>query len=300
MKRLVFISMLLLSCASWAQEFKCTVSINSDKIQGSNKSVFTTLEQSISDYINNNHWTNLTFAEQEKIECSMMIIVNEVTDNLYNCEMQLQTRRPVYGTSYTTPTLNFRDKSFVFMYEEFDRIEWQQNTFTTNLTAMLAYYCYLMLGIDFDTFQRLGGTPFFEQCEQIVTMAQTASLNGTESTGWKAFDSNRNRYAIINNLLDEAFKKYREYCYEYHRLGLDEMSTNVANARAKIAKGLPVLRDANRARPATYIVAMFLDAKCDELANLFEKGTTEEKKNVYETLMDIDPTRQNTYKKITK
>lgn len=281
-----------------AQEFKCTVKVNADQIQGTNKSLFTTLEQSITEYINNNRWTNLTFAEQEKIDCSMMIIVNEVSDGILNCEMQLQTRRPVYGTSYMTPTMNFRDKNFTFAYEEYDRIEWQQNTFTTNLTAMLAYYCYLMLGIDFDSFQRLGGTPFFEQCEQIVTMAQTASMSGTEGTGWKAFDSNRNRYALINNLLDEAFKKYREFYYEYHRLGLDEMSQNVANARARIAKGIPVLRDANRARPATYVVGTFLDAKSDEIANIFSKGTDEEKKTVYEVLMDIDPTRQDTYEKI--
>lgn len=300
MRKIILFILLIVAMSATAQEFKCTVKVNADQIQGTNKSLFTTLEQSITEYINNNRWTNLTFAEQEKIDCSMMIIVNEVSDGVLNCEMQLQTRRPVYGTSYMTPTMNFRDKNFTFAYEEYDRIEWQQNTFTTNLTAMLAYYCYLMLGIDFDSFQRLGGTPFFEQCEQIVNMAQTASMSGTEGTGWKAFDSNRNRYALINNLLDEAFKKYREYFYEYHRLGLDEMSQNVANARARIAKGMPVLRDANRARPATYVVGTFLDAKSDEIANIFSKGTDEEKKTVYEVLMDIDPTRQDTYEKINE
>lgn len=282
-----------------AQELNCTVTINSDQIQGTNKSVFDQLQQSITEFINNNRWTNLTFAQNEKIECSMMIIVNAVQDNVYACELQLQSRRPVYGSSYNSPLINFRDNNFVFTYQEFDRIEHQQNTFTTNLTAMLAYYCYLILGIDFDSYSRLGGTPFFQQCEQIVTMAQSASLQTGEQSGWRAFDSNRNRYALINNLMDEAFKKYREFFYEYHRLGLDEMSQNVANARARIANGIPVLREANRARPATYVINTFLDAKSDELVNIFQRGTDAEKKQVYEILMDIDPTRQNTYDKIT-
>lgn len=298
-KGLLFI-LLLAAMSATAQEFKCTVSVNSDQIQGTNKSVFEALERAVTEYINNNRWTTLTFAEQERIDCSMMIIVNKYEDGLMSCDMQIQTRRPVYGTSYMTPTMNFKDQNFTFAFEEFDRIEYQQNTFTTNLTAMLAYYCYLMLGIDFDSFQRLGGTPFFQQCEQIVTMAQSASMQGSEGTGWKAFDSNRNRYALINNLLDEAFRKYREYFYEYHRLGLDEMSQNVGNGRARIAQGLSVLRDANRARPATYVVGTFLDAKSDELVNIFSKGTAEEKKSVYEILMDIDPTRQNTFDKINE
>lgn len=300
MRKILLYILCLISLPMAAQEIKCTVTVNSDQIQGTNKSVFKALEQSITDYMNNNRWTNLVFSEQEKIDCSMMIIVNNVEDGLFTCEMQLQSRRPVYGTSYMTPTINFKDNSFVFTYQEFDRIEYQQNTFTTNLTAMLAYYCYLILGIDFDSFQRLGGTPFFQQCEQIVTMAQSASLNGTEATGWRAFDSNRNRYALINNLLDEAFKKYREYFYEYHRLGLDEMSKNVANGRAKIASGIDCLKEANRARPATYVVGTFLDAKNDELVNIFSKGTDAEKKKVYELLLDIDPTRQNLYEKINQ
>ena len=123
-------------------------------------------------------------------------------------------------------------------------------------------------------------------------------MEGTEQTGWKAFESNRNRYALVNNLMDEAFRKYREYFYTYHRLGLDEMQANVTNGRARIASGISVLRDANRARPATYVINTFLDAKADELVNIFQQGTTEEKKSVYEVLMDVDPTRQNLYDKL--
>jgi hypothetical protein len=172
--------------------------------------------------------------------------------------------------------------------------------FTTNLTALLAYYCYLIIGHDMDSFSKLGGTPYFQTCENIVTAAQSASLDNAEMVGWKAFESNRNRYALINNLMDEAFKKYRIYYYDYHRHGLDEMVTNVANARARIAKDIKALKEAYNARPATYVVNAFLDAKSDELVNIFKKGTSEEKKMVYDLLMDIDPTRQGTYDDINR
>ena len=283
-----------------AQELNCTVTINSDMIDGSNKQVYETLKTAIEEYISQNRWTNMTYAEQEKIECSMLIVVKAVNDNTYTCEMTLQSRRPVYGTTYTTPLLNFKDNAFNFTYQEFDRIEWQQNQFTTNLTAMLAYYCYLIIGHDQDSFQRLGGTPYFEICEQIVSACQSASMDNLEQKGWLTFDSNRNRYALISNLLDESFKKYRNFYYEYHRLGLDEMSGNVANGRARIAEGLPVLKEAYRARPATYVINTFLDAKAEELVDIFKKGTDKEKKTVYDLLTDIDPTRQATYDRMNE
>ena len=296
----IFLVSLIGIASLHAQEINCTVTINSDQIEGSNKQVFGTLKTAIEEYMNQNRWTNMTFAEQEKIECSMMLVVKAVADNMYSCEMTLQSRRPVYGTTYTTPLLNFVDHNFNFTYQEFDRIEYQQNQFTTNLTAMLAYYCYLIIGHDMDSYQRLGGTPFFEQCENIVNACQSASMDNSEQKGWLAFDSNRNRYALINNLLDEAFKKYRNYYYEYHRLGLDEMSGNVANGRARIAEGISVLKEAYRARPATYVINTFLDAKADELVDIFKKGTDKEKKEVYDLLVDIDPTRQSTYDRMNE
>ena len=300
MRKILFRVALWVAAAVSAQEFQCRVTINSDQIEGSNKQVFETLKTSIEEYVNQNKWTNLQFMEHEKIDCQMLIVVKSVEDNLYTCEMTLQSRRPVYGSSYTTPLMNFQDKNFNFTYQEYDQIVYQQNQFTTNLTAMLAYYCYLMLGYDFDSFQRLGGTPFYEVCEDIVNACQTASMGGTEQKGWLAFDSNRNRYALVNNLMDEAFKPFRQYFYEYHRMGLDIMADNVANGRARIAEGIDVLKEANRARPATFVINTFLDAKADELVSIFQQGTSAEKQKVYDLLMDIDPTRQNTYDKINQ
>lgn len=301
MKRIVWVIALLGSVWSvYGQELRCTVTINSDQVQGSNKEMFNTLKQSIEEFVNTSRWTNMTFQEKEKIECNMLLVVKSVENDMLNCEFTCQSRRPVYGTSYTTPTLNFKDNNFVFTYQEYDRLDYQQSVFTTNLTALLAYYCYLIIGHDMDSFSKLGGTPYFQACENIVTAAQSASLDNAEAAGWKAFESNRNRYALINNLMDEAFKKYRIYYYDYHRHGLDEMVNNVANGRARIAKDIKVLKEAYNARPATYVVNAFLDAKSDELVNIFKKGTSEEKKMVYELLMDIDPTRQSTYDEINR
>lgn len=301
MKRILWILALLggVLCIH-GQELRCTVTINSDQVQGTNKEVFNTLKQSIEEFVNTSRWTNMTFQEKERIECSMLLVVKGVQDGVFDCEFTCQSRRPVFGTSYSSPTLNFKDDDFVFTYQEYDRLDYQQSMFTTNLTALLAYYCYLIIGHDMDSFSKLGGTPYFQTCENIVTAAQSASLDNAEMVGWKAFESNRNRYALINNLMDEAFKKYRIYYYDYHRHGLDEMVTNVANARARIAKDIKALKEAYNARPATYVVNAFLDAKADELVNIFKKGTSEEKKMVYDLLMDIDPTRQGTYDDINR
>ena len=301
MRQIVAIlALIAMSIAMTAQELKCTISINSEQVQGSNKAVFTTLQQSMEEFVNTQRWTNMTFQEKERIECSMMIVVKSVQDNMFVCEFTCQSRRPVFGTTYTTPTLNIKDANFTFTYQEYDRMEFQHNTFTSNLTALVAYYCYLIIGHDMDSFAKLGGTPYFQVCEDIVTSAQSASLDNAEMVGWKAFESNRNRYALTNNLMDEAFKKYRAYYYDYHRHGLDEMVNNVANGRARIAKDIKVLKEAYNARPATYLVGTFLDAKSGELVNIFKSGTADEKKMVYELLMDIDPTRQDTYENINR
>lgn len=301
MRKIVSTIALALICSTLlGQELRCTVTINSDQVPGSNKELFNTLKQSIEEYVNTMRWTNMTFQEKERIECSMLLVVKSVQDNVFTCEFTCQSRRPVFGSSYYTPLLNIKDNNFIFTYQEYDRLDYQQHTFTTNLTALLAYYSYLIIGHDMDSFSKLGGTPYFQSCESIVNSAQSASLDNAEAEGWKAFASNRNRYALISNIMDEAFKKYRLFYYEYHRHGLDEMATNVANGRARIAKEIAVLKEVYNARPATYVINTFLDAKNEELVNIFEQGTTDEKKQVYELLMDIDPTRQTTYNRISK
>ena len=301
MNKLTYIFILLSLCSSFAiraQEIRCNVQINSEQIEGSNKQVFNTLQQSIEEFVNNSKWTNLTFADTEKIECNMLIVCKSYADNMFTCEATIQASRPVYNTTYTTNILNFKDNYFNFSYQEYDQLTYQQSTFQTNLTALLAYYVYLILGFDSDSYQRLGGTPFFQACQDIAMTCQSASMDNAEQTGWQSSHSARNRYTIANNLTDEAFKPFRNYYYEYHRLGLDEMSVNVANGRARIAQGISVLKEAQQSRPSNYVIGPFLDAKADELVNIFHGGTDKEKDSVYKLLMDIDPTRSNTYDKI--
>lgn len=278
-----------------AQELNCNLVVNSDQIQGSNKSVFNTLQKSASDFINNRRWTELSFEQDEKIECTMTLIVKKVENDQFTCELQVQSRRPVYNTSYNTTLINFRDNDITFAYKEFDVLEFNENQVTSNLTAILTYYVYLILGYDMDSYSRMGGTPFFQAAEQLVASAQSLDM-----PGWRAFESTRNRYALINNLNDEAFRKFRNFLYEYHRQGLDEMTANVVNARAKISSGLPVIREANRARPSAIAITTFLDAKTDEIINIFKRATDQEKKTVIEILTDVNPTQSERYETILK
>lgn len=297
----VAIGLLLLSVGVSAQELKCNLTVNAASIEGTNKQVFSTLETDLNSFINNQRWTELIFAEDERIECNMTLIVKSVEEDLFQCELQVQASRPVYGSSYTTSILNLRDENFVFHYKEFDPIEVNSSTFESNLTAVIAYYAYMIIGFDLDSYSRLGGSGAFSMAEQIVSACQSRS-DDTETRGWKMeFGSKRNRYSLSRNLNDDQFKALREYYYEYHRLGLDNMSVNVDNARAKIAEKIGLLRELNRQNPSASLIITFTDAKNDELINIFSKhGTAEEKKLVHEVLVSVNPTLSNRYDEILK
>jgi hypothetical protein len=235
----------------------------------------------------------MSFTQQEKIECTFNIIIKKVDGDSYTAELQVQARRPVYNSGYFTTIFNFRDNDFVFSYQENEVLEFNENVISSNLTAVLTYYAYIIIGYDLDSFSRLGGSSFFQAAENLVNAAQSL-----DTPGWQAFKSNKNRYALVNNLTDEAFKKYRNYFYEYHRLGLDEMTANVVNARAKMLEGLPILREANRARPSAIVISTFLDTKRDEMINVFKNASEKEKKTAVEVLSDVNPTMSNRYETI--
>ncbi len=292
---MLIMSLLIFATFTRAQELNCTLKVNSDQIQGSNKQVYNTLQKSLSDFVNNRKWTEYTYASSERIECTMNIIVKKVDGDTYYSEIQVQSRRPVYGSGYYSTLFNFKDNSYTFDYKEFDQLELNENTITSNLTAVIAYYAYIIIGYDQDSFSRLGGSAAFQSAENIVNAAQGANLDG-----WKAFENPHNRYALISNILDESFKKFRNYFYDYHRLGLDEMSTNASNGRARIAEGLPILRELNRSTPSALVIATFLDAKNDELINIFSKATEQEKTTAVEILSDVNPTQSSRYEQILK
>lgn len=290
MKYFFSIIILSLSLSLSAQELNCNVQVNSDQVQGTNKQIFNALQNAVTDFVNNSRWTDLPFSNNERIDCNMSIVVEAVESDNFTAEIVVQSRRPVFNTSYSSPMLNMRDENFNFTFKEFEQLENVSGTLNSNLTAVLSFYAYLIIGYDMDSFSALGGTPYFQQAENIVNMAQSSDWNG-----WRAFEDSRNRYAIISNLLDEQFVAFRTYMYEYHRLGLDVMAENATNGRAKIAAGLPIVRTTNRARPQAIIINTFTDTKSDELINIFKGGTDKEKTDAVEILTDVNPAMSNRY-----
>lgn len=294
-KVIVFLVIFPFFTALKGQELNCNIQINSDQVQGTNKSVFSTLQKSVAEFVNNRRWTELNFSPEEKIDCNMTIIVKKVDGEMFSAEITVQSRRPIFNSSYNSTLFNFRDQDFNFIYKEFDVLEINENSITSNLTAVLSYYAYIILGYDMDSYSRLGGTPYFQAAEQIVSMAQSADLSG-----WKAFESNKNRYALVNNLRDETFSKFRNYIYDYHRLGLDEMTGNQVNARAKILVGIPELREINRSRPNAIAISSFLDAKTEELIQIIKGASTKEKEAAVEVISDINPTLNDKFQAVFK
>lgn len=282
------------------QELKVNLMVNSQAVQGTNTSVFESLERDLKEFLGNTRWTDLVYAEAEKIECNFALVVKSYSkDGLMMCDLQVQASRPVYGTSYTTTLVNVRDQNVNFHYQEFDRLEIDGTSYDNNLTAIMAYYCYLVIGCDLDSYSKRGGTALFQQANQIVMTCQSKS-DENEVAGWRAFESrgSRNRYSLISNLTDSRYESVRDFYYQYHRLALDNMAKNVVNARAMIAEGIESMRSLNRDYPGSAIVLTFLDSKNDELINIFKKGTPEEKKKVVDSLTAMNPTQGTAYEEI--
>lgn len=273
-----------------AQELNARVTVNSDQVQATNKQVFTTLQNALTEFINNKKWTDATFAINERIECSMTILITEiVSDNSFKGEIQVQARRPVYNSSYTTTLLNHRDTEFSFDYTEFEPLEYTENVLNSNLIATVVFYIYTILGLDFDSFSPQGGNAFLQQAQQIVSLAQAQ----TSWTGWKAFENDRNRHALATALQDNTSEAFREMWYNYHRKGLDEMAANPDRGRTTIIGLLPILEQVKSTRPTSPLLQMFADAKLDEVVLIYSKATTQEKQEGYKMLSNLYPALTN-------
>ena len=290
---LLFICFITLGVAG---ELNCKVTVNSDQIAGTSKSIFTTLEKSITEFVNERQWTDHEYAVEERIECSMMILVNNYNNGSFSCNIHVNANRPVYGTNYKSPVYSFNDAHFAFNYNENDALNFDENSFSDNLTAVLAYYAYMIIATDLDTFSPLGGTPIYKKAESIVNQAQSTNENG-----WRAFEDSGNRYAVISNILDDALTEYRKYLYTYHRLGLDEMSISAAKSRATITEGLKTLKTVYKSHPSSSVVLTpFLEAKLDEIINIYSKGSNEECNTAYDVLSYIIPTSQHRFNSLKK
>ena len=292
---LVFVSCLLPTaylCS--AQELNCQVSVLTPQIQESNKTIFETLQSQIRDFMNNRKWTGDNFDNNERIECSMIINVTErVSTEEFKATIQIQSRRPIYKSSYNSPMINHQDNDFSFRYVQDQVLDFDENSIGTNLTATLAYYAYIIIGLYYDSYSADGGTPYFLKAQTIVNNAQTLG-----DRGWKAFESQRNRYWLIENLLNVQFRPMRSCFYKYHRLGFDKMNDNVNEARITILEALKPLRNVYNDRPNSFLMQFFFNAKADELVNLFQLGTTDEKTQITQLLSQIDPGNISKYNTI--
>jgi len=278
-----------------AQELNCQVSVVSTQVQGTdNKRIFDNLQKQVFEFINNTKWTKDNFSVSERIDCSILInIVEKLSTDQFKATIQVQCRRPIFKSSYNSPLLNYSDQNFVFKYIEFQAFEFNTNTYTSELTQVLAYYVYVFLAYDYDSFSSLGGSEYWQKAQQVVTNAQTS-----QETGWKAFETNKNRYWLVENFLNPAFTPIRETIYAFHRKGLDIMIDKPDEGRAAILESFNGLKEVHRIRPSSYNMQLFFNAKADEVINIFSQGTGAEKQQVVETLNLIDPANTTKYSKI--
>lgn len=288
-----------LSLSGFSQELKCRVSVNATQLQSNNRRLFGLLETEISRFMNGRSWTGRNYSVEERIECSLFLNMSGESGNDFRGTLQIQVERPVFGATYKTLLLNYVDQLIEFSYIESETLEYNETAFTSNLTSILAYYAWLIVGLDADTFSPMGGTPWFTKAEAVVANAQNA-----REKGWKAFDGsgNRNRYALIQNLLDSKYRGVRTFLYEYHRSGLDKLSQSVADGRASALESVMQLKDVHSSRPDSYMVwiQLLCDAKADEWVNLFSSLSEMEKQTTALMLKQMNPSNISKYDRLTK
>lgn len=297
----IFILMLLCCVAAQAQdeaqELNCTVEVNAAKVANANKEVFTTLQEAISEYMNTTKWTDAQFGFNERIVCKLFFTIAEYNDatGQMKGDLQIQSQRPVYNSNYMTTLINFKDTKIDFTYMENDPLVFNEQDMQNNLTAILNFYAYMIIAIDFDSFSLRGGDPYYEKAANVVRMAQS-----TGETGWKAFEDSKNRSAVLSAYTDKQTEGIREILYNYHRQGLDQMVVSVDKGRATITKQLETLKKIYDVNSMSVCLSMFRDAKMDELVNIYSKANASEKEKVYETLYPIYPTELDRLDKIKK
>ena len=294
----LFVLILLFSLNLQSQELRCNVQVLSQQIQGSNKQVFQTLQNAIYEFMNNWVWTNHVYTMEERIECNMMFnITEQLSADDFKGTLTIQVSRPVFNTNYNTTTLNFVDNDIRFKYVEFSPLEFNLNSHISNLTSILAFYSYFILGIDYDTFSLMGGSQYFNNAEQVVLNAQNAA-----ESGWKPMDntSHKNRYWLIKDMIDIDYEGVRVFNYNYHRLGLDVMDEQVVEGRASITNSLELLQQVYRKKPDPYmyLLRLVFDAKVDEIVNVYTESYPEERNRAYDILTEVDKPNANKYKAI--
>ena len=282
---------------SKAQELQVKVTVNHSQIQGTDVSVFENLQQTVEQFMNERQWTALQFQKNERILCNINLTVNKYVreENRFECTALIQANRPIFNSSYTSTLYNNKDADFHFEFQQFDQLNFMDENVDNQLTALLAYYAYLLIGLNLDSFAPMGGSEILQQCMYLVNNAQNLGF-----PGWKSFEDSRNRFTIINDYLDEGMKPFRQLQYDYYRKGLDEMANNAERGRKEISDALESgLKTAHENKPLSLLPQIWTDYKKDELGNIYKgKGTQKEKESIYELLMAINASQSNSWDNI--
>ncbi|RKS50758.1 uncharacterized protein DUF4835 [Gillisia mitskevichiae] len=294
MSKLILVLSLFFCLSSMtAQELNCEVIVNAEQTGQSNLTVFKTLQTSLSEFINKTTWTGTTYQNQERINCSIFINISSFDNETFTGTIQVQSSRPIFGSSLISPVFNFNDEQFTFTYREFEPLNYSENAYSSNLVSVISYYVYTILGLDADTFELEGGTPFYEEANRIVTTAQQGN-----SAGWKGSDGTRSRYRLNADLLSNAFLGYRTTLYQYHRLGLDTMHKDVSKGKQAITASILNIKKMNESRPNSLLMRVFFDAKAQEIEQVFSGGPSVPVTELKEALNRIAPLYAENWSKI--
>lgn len=286
------LALLFITTVSFSQELNCRVIVNAQQVQTTERAIFAEMETEFAQFLNTTKWTNDAFEEEEVISCNLVITISEMPSvGVFRASVQVLSSRPVYGSSYESVIMNFADRDWDFEYVQSQPLRFNENTFTDNITSMLAYYAYMIIGFDYDTFSELGGTPHFENAFRIVNNAQQTNI-----VGWQQFNSVRNRYWLVENVQNPQLEPVRKALYNYHRNGLDVIADDREQAEKTILAALSDIQRANRARPRSILTISFMDAKSGELQQLFSESSLATRRQAYNLLSNIDPSRTDEYK----
>ena len=277
-----------------AQELNCLVTVNSDQIGGSNKQVFTTLQQSLNEYINQTKWTNRIVKPEERINCAMTIIITSRDNNNFTATLQVQSTRPVYNSSYASPILNIKDNEFNFKYNEFDPLIYNKNSFDSNLVSTIVFYTNIILGLDADTFSKLGGETELKEAQNVMLQAQQSGLSS-----WQNVVGKQNRYLLIDNLVAPKLKAFRNTLYTYHRNGFDNLVNSKSSGQQNIENSVIGLKSIYNKTVSNYLIRLFFDAKADEIVSMYSEETqTRKKQTLIETVRKISPNNNSKWRKL--
>ncbi len=293
MRNIILVVAFLFGFTAFSQELNCEVVVNAQMTGNENVQVFKTLERQLKEFVNNTQWTNKSFKPQERINCSMVINVQDYNNDSFQATIQIQSSRPIFNSSYSTPVYNFNDRDFTFQYLEFQNLVYNPNQYESNLVSVLTYHIYMILGLDADTFSQNGGDEYFKQVQNITNYSQQSNFKG-----WKLEDGLQSRFAMIDNLMSPTFKEFRTVMYNYHLNGLDTMSDNPKKAKEALTGIFPMLREMNNKRPNSFLLRVFFDAKADEIEQIFSDGPSVNVTETIEILNRIAPTHASKWRNI--